>query len=86
MSDVNRGLFGDDGGRRPATDDKYLLKRIFRECEERSKLTNTIPWAPHFACLEMPRICSSLPSPSTPHLTKWDPCYDILAKFSRLKC
>lgn len=53
------------------------------ECvKKKSDQTNTIPCAPHCACLAMPRLCSSLPSPSTPHLTKCDPCYDTLASFS----
>ena len=34
----------------------------------------TIPCAPHWACRDIPRHCNSLPRPSTPHRSKWDPC------------
>lgn len=34
----------------------------------------TIPCAPHWEWRAIPRRWSSLPSPSTPHFTKWVPC------------
>lgn len=36
--------------------------------------TYTMPWAPHCAWRAIPRLCNSLPRPSTPDRTKCEPC------------
>ena len=41
---------------------------------DNNKIAYTIPCAPHWACRDIPRHCNSLPRPSTPHRSKWDPC------------